>query len=115
MLRYGANRWLRFPAVLATRPGAFTSFPDVLSAAQKCAGRTFTAAEVSRLREDLLSLFVRRQLDLSALAFTPPVVLPRRPRLTRLNRAAARHRSIVVTAFHEASRINPSEQAFCAA
>lgn len=102
-----------FSRALATRPGTFTPFPDVLSVAQKLANRTFTDVEVSLLREDLLSLFVRRQLDISALAFAPTCVMPLRPKLTPLNRAAARRRSIVVTAAHEASRINSKEQTFC--
>jgi SAM-dependent methyltransferase len=103
-----------FSRALAARPHAFTPLPRVLSAAQQLARRTFSAAEVDRLREDLLSLFARRQLELSALAYSPPTCTPARPRLTPLNRAAARRRSMVITATHRASRLSAREQAFCA-
>lgn len=103
-----------FSRALATRNGSFTPFPRILVDAQKLAGRTFSEAEVSRLREDLVSLLVRRQLEFSAVESTAPARLPARPRLTPLNYAAARHRSIVVTASHQVSRINQLEQAICA-
>lgn len=103
-----------FARALTARPGAFTPFAEILSDAQAAAGHAFTIAEESRLCQDLLSLYARRQVDLSTLAFAPPEILPQRPRLTLLNLAAARRHSMVMTAFHEASRLSPAEQALCA-
>jgi len=102
-----------FIRALAGHADSFTPFAEVLTAAHQIAGRSFSAEEISRLCEDLLSLLVRRQLEVSAVPFNPPSNPPERPKLTPLNLVYARKHGMLSTAFQEAIRLEPAEQAFC--
>ena len=103
-----------FVRALASYQGAFTPYPKMLAEAQRLTGKDFTPEEEARLCGDLLTLFGRRGLALSALPFTPlPQLLPR-PRLTPLNAALSRTHGLVASATHESLRLNPEEQAICA-
>ena len=99
---------------LATRPGDFTPFSDLLEEAQKSMGREFTAVEQTRLLEDLLTLYGRRQLDLSAAPFAPGRTVPERPRLSPLNQVLARRRGMLVTATQKAMSLTGTQQEFVA-
>jgi len=102
-----------FVRALAAHPDSFTPFAEILTAAEELAGRSFSPEEITRLCEDLLSLLVRRQLEVSALPFTPLPALPGHPRLTPLNFASARRNATLTSAFHGAIRLAPTEQDFC--
>ena len=102
-----------FLSALAARPAAFTPHREILQAAQSAAGREFGAAEKSRLCRDLLTMYGRQQVEISARPFLPMAQRPARPCLTPLNMALARGRGIVATAFQESVRLNKSEQACC--
>lgn len=61
-----------FVRALAGHQGAFTPYPEMLAEAQRLTGKEFTPEEEARLCGDLLILFGRRGLALSALPFTSP-------------------------------------------
>jgi len=102
-----------FVRALAGHPDSFTPFAEILTAAEKLAGRPFSPEEQARLCEDLSSLLVRRQLEISAVPFSPPARVPEKPKLTPLNLACARRHALVTTVFQEAIRLAPAEQSFC--
>ncbi len=104
---------MAFLQALSAKEGGSTPFIDVLAAAQTIAGRGFTDAEQAQLAEDLLTLYGRRQIELSAVPSTPPAGLPERPRLTPLNRVMARHRGMCVDGRQQSHRLTGAEQAFC--
>ena len=105
---------IAFLCALAERPAAFTPYAEILRAAQGAAGRAFSGVETARLRRDLLALYGRRQLEVSALPFVPVAGLPAHPKLTPLNAALARRWGILVTASHESALLKEPEQACCA-
>lgn len=102
-----------FVRTLVQRKGALTPYREALADAQQLAGKNFTEDEEAQLCEDLLALYGRRALLLSSLPFIPVAEVPERPRLTPLNFALARHRTMVITAFHDSIRLNAEEQACC--
>ena len=102
-----------FLRALSARAGGPTPFIDVLTAAQTIAGRIFTGPEQAQLVENLLNLYGRRQIELSAVPFAPPADLPERPRLTPLNRVMARHRAMCADGRQQSHRLSGPEQAFC--
>jgi SAM-dependent methyltransferase len=98
---------------LSERPEARIPFRGVLAEAQSAAGRPLTAAEESRLLADLLALYGRECLELSTQSFIPPSVLASRPRLTPLNAALARRRSLLATAGQQSISLSDAQRAFC--
>jgi len=102
-----------FVRALAGHPDSFTPFAEILTAAEELAGHPFSPEEQTRLCEDLSSLLVRRQLEVSALPFSPPAKVPEKPKLTPLNLAYARRHALVTTASQEAIRLDPTEQSLC--
>ena len=109
-----AKELVAFLRALAERRSAFTPFQEILSAAQAAAQREFGVTEKTRLCGALLSLYGRRQVEISARPYAPLTALPARPRLTLLNLALARRRGIIATAFQESTRLTGPEQACCA-
>lgn len=105
---------IAFLRALAERPAAYTPFGDLVLAAQSALTREFTEIEKTRLSKDLLALYGRQQVEISARPFPPPVAAPPCPRLTPLNAALARRRGIVSTASHDAARLSEPERACCA-
>lgn len=102
-----------FLRVLSGRADGSTPFGELLTSAEARAKRTFTDPEQTQLAEDLLTLYGRRQIELSAVPAAPPAGLAERPRLSPLNRALARHRRMVVNARQQSHRLAGTEQAFC--
>ena len=103
-----------FLRYLATHPGAFTPFGDLLAETQKSMGREFTPAEQTRLLEDLLTLYGRGQLALSAAPFAPRRSMPERPRLSSLNQVLTRRRGMLVTATQKSMSLTGPQQQFVA-
>ncbi|HTH49415.1 MAG TPA: methyltransferase regulatory domain-containing protein, partial [Candidatus Limnocylindria bacterium] len=104
---------LAFLRALGAGPDGFTPFADVLAEAEAVTGRPFTPAERAQLDEDLLTLYGRRQLELSAVPCAPVERVPERPALTPLNRVMARRRGIVVTVRQQSQRLAEAERHFC--
>lgn len=98
---------------LALQPEACLPFQEVLSEAQTTVGQVFDEAAQAQLAEDLLTLYAKRHIEISALAFIPPTILPEYPCLTRLNLAMCRHRGIVVDAHHRTIQPSPAQIDFC--
>jgi hypothetical protein len=98
---------------LALQPEACLPFQEVLFKAQTTVGQVFDEAEQAQLAEDLLTLYAKRHIEISALAFIPPTSLPEYPRLTRLNLAMCRQRGIIVDAHHETIQPSPAQIDFC--
>jgi SAM-dependent methyltransferase len=84
-------------------------FAEVLAAAEAEARRTFSRPETERLCLDLLSLYARGQVELWTLPLSKPAEVPERPRLSPLNRALAKSRSLLVSAFHIQVQLNETE------
>ena len=81
--------------------------------AQSATGRPFTEGERAQLDEDLLTLYGRRQLELSAVPLMPPLHVPERPQLTPLNRVLARQRGMLVSAHQRSQRLAEPERRLC--
>jgi SAM-dependent methyltransferase len=102
-----------FLRALGAGPDAFTPFADVLAAAETATGRPFTPAERVQLDEDLLTLYGRRQLELSAVPWAPAGRVPERPALTPLNWVMARRRGMLVGVRQQSQPLAEAERRFC--
>ncbi|MCO6046132.1 class I SAM-dependent methyltransferase [Aeoliella sp. ICT_H6.2] len=103
-----------FCLTLASFPDSFTEFSILLKSAETLAGKKFQNDEVARLCEDLLSLLVRKQVEVSAVSYAPPKSLPVKPCLTPLNRTLAQRHAMVATSNHTACKLGSYEKSLCA-
>jgi len=104
---------VEFVQALSSQPTACLPFRDVFSKVQKTLGKTLDETEEKQLAENLLDLVAKRQIEIGALAFTPPSTIPEYPSLTPLNLAMCRHRGNLVDAHNRAIQLAEEEIAFC--
>lgn len=98
--------------VLVKKAPARLPFAEALVAAEAEAQRPFSRQETERLCLDLLSLYARGQVELWMLPLLISAEIPERPRLSPLNRALAKNRSVLVSAFHVQLQLNETEKQF---
>jgi len=100
-----------FLLALASAAPSRVPFARALAQAEDLAGRSLDEAEVARVCNELLRLFVRRELELYSAPLDIDARLPARPRLSPLNLALARHRGLLATAFQTQVYLDTPRQA----
>jgi SAM-dependent methyltransferase len=100
--------------MLVKNAPARVPFAEALVAAEAEARRASTPSEIERLCRDVLSLYARAQVELWALPLSISASIPDHPRLSPLNHLLAKHRGLLVSAFHMQVQLNEWERQLAA-